>query len=48
MSRNLGALTLLDPSGPALPVIGVLVQWTVFGKYAFNMQCVLIFFTNPV
>jgi hypothetical protein len=24
MSRNLGALTLLDPSGPAWPVIGVL------------------------
>jgi hypothetical protein len=24
MSRNLGALTLLDPSGPAWPVTGVL------------------------
>jgi hypothetical protein len=24
MSRNLGALTLLDPSGPAWPVMGVL------------------------
>jgi hypothetical protein len=23
MSRNLGALTLLDPSGPAWPVMGV-------------------------
>jgi hypothetical protein len=26
MSRNLGALTLLDPSGPAWPVMGVLLQ----------------------
>jgi hypothetical protein len=25
MSRNLGALTLLDPSGPAWPVMGVLL-----------------------
>jgi hypothetical protein len=24
MSRNLGALTLLEPSGPAWPVVGVL------------------------
>jgi hypothetical protein len=24
MSRNLGALTFLDPSGPAWPVMGVL------------------------
>jgi hypothetical protein len=24
MSRNVGALTLLDPSGPAWPVMGVL------------------------
>jgi hypothetical protein len=24
MSRNLGALTLLEPSGPAWPVMGVL------------------------
>jgi hypothetical protein len=24
MSRNLGALTLLDPSGPAWPILGVL------------------------
>jgi hypothetical protein len=26
MSRNLGALTLLDPSGPAWPVMGVLLH----------------------
>jgi hypothetical protein len=25
MSRNLGALTLLDPSGPAWSVMGVLI-----------------------
>jgi hypothetical protein len=25
MSRNLGALTLLDPSGPEWPVMGVLL-----------------------
>jgi hypothetical protein len=28
MSRNLGALTLLDPSGPAWPVMGVLFTLT--------------------
>jgi hypothetical protein len=28
MSRNLGALTLLDPSGPAWPVMGVLYLYT--------------------
>jgi hypothetical protein len=28
MSRNLGALTLLDPSGPAWPVMGVLYLFT--------------------
>jgi len=25
-----------------------LVQGTVFGKYAFNMLCVLLFFTTPI
>jgi hypothetical protein len=29
MSRNLGALTLLDPSGPAWPVMGVLYLLTL-------------------
>jgi hypothetical protein len=28
MSRNLGALTLLDPSGPAWPVMGVFYLFT--------------------
>jgi hypothetical protein len=28
MSRNLGALTLLDPSGPAWPVMGVLLLYS--------------------
>jgi hypothetical protein len=33
MSRNLGALTLLDPSGPAWPVVGVLYLYlTVYIK----------------
>jgi hypothetical protein len=31
MPRNLGALTLLDPSGPAWPVMGVLYL------YLFNI-----------
>jgi hypothetical protein len=30
MSRNLGALTLLDPSGPAWPVMGVLLLNLLF------------------
>jgi hypothetical protein len=29
MSRNVGALTLLDPSGPAWPVMGVLYLYLV-------------------
>jgi hypothetical protein len=29
MSRNLGALTLLDPSGPAWPVMGVLYLYYI-------------------
>jgi hypothetical protein len=29
MSRNLGALTLLDPSGPAWPVMGVLYLFLI-------------------
>jgi hypothetical protein len=31
MSRNLGALTLLDPSGPAWPVMGVLYLFLLRG-----------------
>jgi hypothetical protein len=31
MSRNLGALTLLDPSGPAWPVMGVLYLYLHIG-----------------
>jgi hypothetical protein len=31
MSRNLGALTLLDPSGPAWPVMGVLYLYLFTG-----------------
>jgi hypothetical protein len=30
MSRNLGALNLLDPSGPAWPVMGVLYLFYIF------------------
>jgi hypothetical protein len=35
MSRNLGSLTLLDPSGPACPVMGVLYLFSVVytGRY---------------
>jgi hypothetical protein len=35
MSRNLGALTLLDLSGPAWPVMGVLYNdWQILYSYA--------------
>jgi hypothetical protein len=37
-SRNLGALTLLDPSGPAWPVMGV------FYPFLYPYAVVLIFF----
>jgi hypothetical protein len=30
MSRNLGALTLLDPSGPAWPVMGVIYLYLFY------------------
>jgi hypothetical protein len=30
MSRNLGALTLPDPSGPAWPVMGVLYLYLLY------------------
>jgi hypothetical protein len=33
MSRNLGALTLLDPSGPAWPVMGVLYLYCTNGSF---------------
>jgi hypothetical protein len=29
MSRNLGAVTVLDPSGPAWPVMGVLFLYRI-------------------
>jgi hypothetical protein len=35
MSRNLGALTLLDPSGPAWPVMGVLYLYLYFFTYGY-------------
>jgi hypothetical protein len=37
MSRNLGALTLLDPSGPAWPVTGVLLLYC-----GFNIERVIL------
>jgi hypothetical protein len=43
MSRNLGALTLLDPSGPAWPVMGVLYLYLQFLVFTFLQniwQCV--------
>jgi hypothetical protein len=36
MSRNLGALTLLDPSGPAWPVMGVLYLYLLERLYERN------------
>jgi hypothetical protein len=39
MSRNLGALTLLDPSGPAWPVMGVLYLFLM--EWIMEMQEVL-------
>jgi hypothetical protein len=38
MSRNLGALNLLDPSGPAWPVMGVLYLYLFF--YTIVTECV--------
>jgi hypothetical protein len=38
MSRNLGALTLLDPSGPAWPVMGVLYLLVVhISTYTYSL-----------
>jgi hypothetical protein len=34
MSRNVGAITLLDPSGPAWPVMGVLYLYL----FRFNVS----------
>jgi hypothetical protein len=42
MSRNLGALTLLDPSGPAWPVMGVL-YFLLNGK---NIASLRLLFTD--
>jgi hypothetical protein len=36
MSRNLGALTLLDPFGPAWPVMGVLYLY-LFDHYLLRI-----------
>jgi hypothetical protein len=39
MSRNLGALTLLDPSWPAWPVMGVLYLYLTYSNMPVrNMQ----------
>jgi hypothetical protein len=50
MSRNLGALTFLDPSGPAWPVMGVLYLYLVywewyldFLQYCVNIDVVFVF-----
>jgi hypothetical protein len=45
MSRNLGALTLLDPSGPAWPVMGVLYLYlfliiAIIHAY-YNYTCII-------
>jgi hypothetical protein len=40
MSRNLGALTLLDPSGPAWPVMGVLYLYLAFILYLMKWRLV--------
>jgi hypothetical protein len=38
MSRNLGALTLLDPSGPAWPVMGVLYLFIIYSKVKYTVE----------
>jgi hypothetical protein len=38
MSRNLGALTLLDLSGPAWPVMGVFYLFLLVIKYVWVKQ----------
>jgi hypothetical protein len=42
MSRNLGALTLLDSSGPAWPVMGVLYLYL----YNYNLHDFLNYISN--
>jgi hypothetical protein len=42
MSRNLGALTLLDPSGPAWPVMGVLYLFIGNLMYCYAEQIYLL------
>jgi hypothetical protein len=48
MSRNLGTLTLLDPSGPAWPVMGVLYLYLLQGAVALVMtvHCVYLAITQ--
>jgi hypothetical protein len=46
MSRNLGALTLLDPSGPAWPVMGVL--YLLLQDARSNYQDLMTLFLNEV
>jgi hypothetical protein len=41
MSRNLGALTLLDPCGPAWPVMGVLYLLPTTSKYRHHNPDIL-------
>jgi hypothetical protein len=38
MSRNLGALTLVDPSGPAWPVMGVLYLYFILGTFRVPLK----------
>jgi hypothetical protein len=45
MSRNLGALTLLDPSGPAWPVMGVLLLILSTTVIMNEKSCLLETFT---
>jgi hypothetical protein len=40
MSRNLGALILLDPSGPAWPVMGVLYLFTILSTTPASLSCI--------
>jgi hypothetical protein len=42
MSRNLGALTLLDPSGPAWPVMGELYLYILPCIKVIRMMMIMI------
>jgi hypothetical protein len=48
MLRNLGALTLLDPSGPAWPVMGVLYLYLFSFMDFSSLSSIFMFLSSPL